>query len=87
MHQLPKYEELFQKFAVVCQYLNRSRGKKRIYLLISIHYKRDITLVISLLNSSIVLETSGAFIRLLTSFITSALFDKCPTVRAMAEMR
>lgn len=75
MHQLPKYEELFQKFAVVCQYLNPS------------HYKRDITLVISLLNSSIVLETSGAFIRLLTSFITSALFDKCPTVRAMAEMR
>jgi hypothetical protein len=28
---------------------------------------------------------SGAFIRLLTSFMTSALLDKWPTVRAIAE--
>lgn len=37
-----------------------------------------------MLNSCIVTATSGAFIRLLTSFITSALFSKCPTVRAIA---
>ena len=45
------------------------------------------TLVISLLNSCIVAATSGAFIRLLTSFITSALFDRWPTVLAVAENR
>lgn len=32
-----------------------------------------------------VTATSGAFMRLLTSFMTSALLDKCPTVRATAE--
>lgn len=43
------------------------------------------TFVISLLNSCIVAAISGAFIRLLTSFMTSALLDKWPTVRAIAE--
>lgn len=43
------------------------------------------TFVISLLNSCIVTAISGAFIRLLTSFMTSALLDKWPTVRAIAE--
>lgn len=57
---------------------------------IILHYKyarfkeKSVTLVISLLNSCIVAATSGAFIRLLTSFMTSALLDKCPTVRAVA---
>ena len=32
-----------------------------------------------------VAATSGAFIRLLTSFITSVLLDKCPTVLVVAE--
>jgi hypothetical protein len=46
---------------------------------------RHCTFVISLLNSCIVAATSGAFMRPLTSFITSVLLDKWPTVLAVAE--
>jgi len=42
------------------------------------------TLVISLLNACIVTAISGGFIRLLTSFITSPLFERFPTVTAVA---
>jgi len=38
-----------------------------------------------LLNSLIVTAISGALIRSVTSFITSELLDKCPTVQAIAE--
>jgi hypothetical protein len=52
---------------------------------VTMHSDIHDTFVISLLNSCIVAATSGAFIRLLTSFITSVLLDRWPTVLAVAE--
>ena len=69
---------MFNQVYVSSKFITRTEAKEIVSIL-----KKE-TLVISLLNSRIVVAISGAFIRLLTSFITSALLERCPTVLAMA---